>query len=345
MKVLLLQLDGKWPNIALMRIAAHHRQRGDDIIFQFAGNFKALDRGLFDCFDRTYASLIFSRSRPLAEYLRKTNPEAVIGGTGWDVKLKLESIGVFTREKDYSIYPNYADSIGFTQRGCRLKCKHCVVPEKEGSVTVDSAISDIWRGEGYPKHLLLLDNDFFGQPDWGTVLNEIRDGDFKVSFNQGINARMLNDETAEAIASVKYYDDGFKTRRVYTAWDNQRDEHRLFAGLNALVKYGVKPDQIMVYILIGYWPNECATDREYRRARLREFGARPYPMPFLTDEEWLLKFNKQSTPRIRELEGFKRWVVGAYDKRVAWGDWVRAKFQPANLGFKDTDLSFVQILH
>ena len=37
----------------------------------------------------------------------------------------------------------------------------------------------------------------------------------------------------------------------------------------------------MVYILIGDWPGETSLDREYRRQRLREFGARPYPMPFV----------------------------------------------------------------
>ena len=47
-----------------------------------------------------------------------------------------------------------------------------------------------------------------------------------------------------------------KTRRIYTAWDSKGDEERLFTGLNRLVKYGVKPDHIMVYMLIGYWPGE-----------------------------------------------------------------------------------------
>ncbi len=29
MRVLLMQLDGKWPNLALLRIAAYHRDRVD----------------------------------------------------------------------------------------------------------------------------------------------------------------------------------------------------------------------------------------------------------------------------------------------------------------------------
>jgi hypothetical protein len=82
----------------------------------------------------------------------------------------------------------------------------------------------------------------------------------------------------------------------------------------------------MVYLLVGYWPGETHADREYRRAKLRAWGARPYPMPY------------QRTP---ELVGFQRWILGAYDKgdaatpavpRISWDAWCRAKYQPAGLG-------------
>jgi hypothetical protein len=337
MRILLLQLDGKIPNIALMRISAHHKAKGDEVVFQQAGSFRALDVGLFDDFDNVYASLIFSRTRPLAEYLSEIYPNAIIGGTGWNVELKLEDIGITTPELDYSIYPRYKHSIGFTQRGCRLRCAFCCVPKKEGLVKEESVIAQIWRGESYPKHLLLLDNDFFGQPNWQKRIDEIRGGDFKVCLTQGINARMLTDETASAIASINYYDDQFKKPRVYTAWDNRKDEARLFAGLSALKKHGINPDNIMVYMLIGFWPGETAEDREYRRAKLRKFGCRPYPMPFFTTEEWREIFWKRTTPRIRELDGFKRFVLGAYDKRFSWSDWARAQYRPEKLGLLSSD--------
>ena len=151
---------------------------------------------------------------------------------------------------------------------------------------------------------------------WRERIREIREGRFKVSFNQGINCRCLSEEAAEAIASVNYRDDSMQEKRIYTAWDSRGDETQLFAGLGRLVKYGVKPDDIMVYMLCGYWPGETHEDRDYRRRRLREFGARPFPMPF------------ERTP---ELVGFQRWVIGAYDKRVPWQDWADANYQPRNL--------------
>jgi len=82
------------------------------------------------------------------------------------------------------------------------------------------------------------------------------------------------------------------------------------------VKHGVKPRDIMVYMLVGYWPDENEEDRLYRQQQLRDFGAIPYPMPY---------------ERTRELVGFQRWIVGAYDKRIPWDEWKKAKYKPERL--------------
>jgi hypothetical protein len=317
-RVLLLQLDGKLPNVALMRVAAHHRALGNEVELRQAGNEGALGMDLWDAPpDLVYASLIFERTRPLAERLLVLRPDAMVGGTGWDVSSSLEAVGITTTAQDYSVYPHYTASIGFTQRGCRLRCGFCVVPKKEGANKGEQSVAALWRGHPWPKHLALLDNDFFGQPGWRDRVAEIVDGGFRVSFTQGINARLLCDDSARAIASMQYYDDSFKARRIYTAWDNRKDEGRLFAGLEALKRHGVKPDHVMVYMLIGYWPGETDDDRLYRQAKLRAWGARPYPMPFTRD---------------RHLVGFQRWAVGAYDKRIPWADWVAADYNPRRLG-------------
>lgn len=312
-KVLIFQLDGKIPNIALMRISAHHRNLGRQVELRWTGNPR---RELWDDPEHVYASAIFAKSASVVAQMKQEFPTAIMGGTGVDVASSLEAEGITTIQQDYSIYPTWKQSIGFTQRGCRLKCSFCVVPRKEGKMRGEQGIWDVWRGDPFPRELILLDNDFFGQPEWRQRIAEIRDGGFKVSFNQGINARFLDDEAAEAIASIDYRDDSMKSKRIYTAWDNRKDEERLMGGLQRLVKYGVKPDQIMVYILIGYWPGETEDDWLFRQKRLREFGARPYPMPF---------------ERTQAAVGFQRWVVGAYDKRIPWSDWKAANYRPENL--------------
>jgi hypothetical protein len=336
MKVMLIQLDGKLPNLALMRLSRWHLDRGNEIDFRFGANFDG------DA-DAVYASAIFRKTIPLVERLRARHPQAVIGGTGVDPARKNElvplsiavnstvitlenALGIETGESarnlDYSFYPNYTASLGFTQRGCRKKCSFCAVPTKEPILRGVQSVYDIWRGGSHPRHLHLLDNDFFGGPEWRDRLKEVREGGFRVSFNQGINARFLTEESAEAIASVDYRADDMKVKRIYTAWDNLPDEEVLFKGLNLLKKYGVNPDHIMVYMLIGYWPNETVESWEHRRKKLREFGARPYPMPFV---------------RTRETVGFQRWLMGAYDKRFSWDHWVRAGYRPEKLHLVDAD--------
>lgn len=336
MKILLIQIDGKLPNIALMRIATHHRRQGDYVEMWWGATFEAKLLAA-DLFDRIYASAIFRKSLPLVARLRTVLPHAIIGGTGVDpwrkgelielnapINSRIETVEAYgviagegAKDLDYSFYPWYTASLGFSQRGCRKHCSFCCVPVKEPVLKPIQSVASIWRGEGYPKHLHLLDNDFFGQPDWRSVIHDIREGGFKVSFNQGINARFLTDESAEAIASVDYRADDMSTRRIYTAWDNLQDEEVLFAGLNKLVKYGVKPDHIMVYILCGFWPYDKKSETwELRRQKLRDFGARPYPMPFV---------------RTKELVGFQRFVIGAYDKRFSWEQFVRANYRPEKL--------------
>lgn len=333
MKIRLLQIDGKVPNIALMRLSAHYKARGKRVVYHHADSIASVHPFQFDPTDLIYASTIFSRSAPVVRALLQGRPDAIVGGTGSDVPpLKissLESHGISTLKQDYSIYPNFRSSIGFTQRGCRLSCSFCVVPQKEGKVKPERTIAEIWRGDPWPRELILLDNDFFGQPDWRDRITEIRDGKFKVSFNQGINARCITDEAAEAIASVNYRDDQMKDKRIYTAWDSLADENRLFTGLNRLVKYGVKPDHIMVYMLCGYWPDETHDQREYRRARLRQFGARPFPMAYINAD----------TPKEKadELRGFQRWVIRRADvgkNSCSWEDFKAANYRPEKVGMK-----------
>lgn len=382
MKVLLLQLDGKHPNHALMRVSTLRKSMGDEVTLRRVVSVDGMDAlavrfdgadSYLDQFDLVFASLIFSKTGPVAARLLEARPDAYVGGSGWDDYPRertrvttLEEVGIFTRELDYSHYPNFTASIGYTQRGCRMgekTCGHfCGVPRREGKVRPYRTVADIWRGEPYPKHLLLLDNDFFGNPGWRSEIEAIREGGFKVCWNQGINARTLTDETAAAIASVQYYDDDFETRRVYTAWDSNGDERVLMRGLEALKRHGIEPDQIMVYMLLTYHGGQTAKEWEYRREKLREFGARPYPMP---------------KERTTEQVGYQRYVLGAYDKRRlvkeqvlaslapegiadklaageferdedgrlwwrarSWREWKAARFQPGNLARRDEALLF-----
>ena len=183
-------------------------------------------------------------------------------------------------------------------------------PRKEGKVRATNSIRQIWRGEPHPRNILLLDNDFFGQADWRDKVEELRDGDYKVAFSQGINVRMITEEAAAAIASVRYYDDGFRERRIYTAWDNVGQEKVFFKGLARLEAAGVPARHVMVFMLIGYADGETMEDILYRFNRLKDAGVMPYPMVF---ERW----------RRPDLARFQKWVVMRYYEVVPWEDFRR----------------------
>jgi hypothetical protein len=73
----LTQLDGKLPNLALMKLAYHHRQRGDEIYFT-----KHVERGLWEPdYQRVYGSAIFSHSAERVAAFKQHFPEAIVGGT------------------------------------------------------------------------------------------------------------------------------------------------------------------------------------------------------------------------------------------------------------------------
>ncbi len=323
MKVLLIQLDGfAIPNHALQRIAAHHLALGDSV---------ELGRSVYvgRRFDRIYASAIFEKTLPKVAQLRQWQPQAIIGGSAVSLDLTLADVGITNDTPDYSLWPEFKPSLGYSQRGCRLSCSFCGVPRKEGKPSTPVSINQIWRGHGHPKEVLLLDNDFFGLPQWRDRISELNSGGFKVSFNQGVNLRLMDEEQCAAIASTNYRDADMKTKRFYTAWDNRRDEKVLFRGLEWLCKHGMKPDHIMVYMLVGYChahkgpASTCQCpeadtheQREYRRRQLREFGCRPYPMPY---------------ERTRQLIGFQRWVVRRLDINVPWDKFQAVGYRPENL--------------
>ena len=172
--------------------------------------------------------------------------------------------------------------------------------------------ADIWRGAPWPKHLHLLDNDFFGQPreQWQARIEEIKAGAFKVCLNQGINIRMVDDESAAALASIPLYDDAFKTRRLYTAWDNIGDEERFFRGVDTLERHGIKPSMLMAYMLVGYDKRETWERVLYRFDKMVERGVRPYPMVYGERERTLPTGNGRLEHRT--LAEFQRWAVRRY---------------------------------
>jgi hypothetical protein len=148
--VYLLHADGALPNVALMKLAAYFRGRG--LRVELIRKPWAREVWHTNLRGNVYGSSIFSFTAPKRAEIERSWGDVRWGGTGVDVASSLEAVDPTVdwdlAPLDYSVYPYFRPSIGFTQRGCRLSCPFCVVPAKEGKPRPVSTLRDIWRGNG-----------------------------------------------------------------------------------------------------------------------------------------------------------------------------------------------------
>jgi len=306
MNIRLTQIDGALPNLALMKLAHWHKSNGDKVVV--TRSIEATPEE--SAYDLVYGSAIFRFSFDRLTKFSQSWPQAIVGGTGtFNANTVEQIIGGEYEKYDYSGYSDFDASIGFTQRGCRLSCKFCVVPQKEGKPRSVNTIYDIWRGEPWPRKLHLLDNDFFGQPEWVDRIREIREGKFRVCLSQGINVRMITEESAASLSSIQYRNTKFNERKLYTAWDNLRDEQVFFSGVDRLEAAGIPPKHLMAYMLIGFDIEETWDRIWYRFLRMVERGIEPYPMVY----------NRSRT----DLLCFQRWAVRGLYRIIPWDKYER----------------------
>lgn len=266
MKIGILQVDGDKPNLALMKIAAYHEQRGDQVS-QYIGP-------LFDhTYDKIYASKIFSFS-PMPEL---PAGKSVIGGTGIDFSNRLpQEIEAMT--PSYSLYPDFKAHIGFSMKGCRLSCSFCVVPTKEGKPFKYNTIDEILINPKGRNRLMLLDNDFFGTGDWERNLRRIIELNLKVNFSQGLNIRILTQRQATLLAQCRYYASDFKNKLLTFAWDRYEDKDDIMKGIERCDNAGIPRDHLQFFVLIGY--DTTPAQDEDRILTLRRLGCMPFVMKY-----------------------------------------------------------------
>jgi len=196
--VLLIDVDGRLPNLALMKLCAHYRQNGNTVRL-----------GKRDCFlegtDRVYASTLFysplsvRRNRRLRLHY---GDKLTLGGTGEDIASRLPD-EVETLCPDYTLYPELGDrAIGFITRGCPFDCSFCVVPPKEGSPRQVSDVDTLLEG-GRRSKLILLDDNILSHPDADRFLLEMVKQNIMVNFTQTLDLRLVNRERARLIRRIQ----------------------------------------------------------------------------------------------------------------------------------------------
>ena len=324
----LIDVDGRLPNLALMKISAYYKSLGEQV------EFVRPDAGK-DTYEKIYASALFTKSKTECEHLQEYYGDRIeIGGTGWDIKkilpYEIECMapdydlytadmiypkikGIMTKERKREKAQQIVDAgIGFTSRGCIRKCPFCFVPEKEGEFRHDMAIKDIINPRS--NIIILHDNNITADPDCIDKLHEIRDRKLIVDINQGCDVRLMTPEIAQAMSEVKHL------RSLHYAWDLMGFEKQVLEGIN-IMKQFIPVSRHMCYCLVGY--NTSFEEDMYRVRKLSEMGVRPYIMRYNEHRDdirlnhfarWVNSFIYKSEPDFEEYRPWKK------DRDVYWAN-------------------------
>lgn len=286
-KIGLIDVDGhNFPNLALMRISAYHKSKGDTVEWWWSD---------FVHYDVVYMSKVFSDAYS-PDVPEPLNADKVIkGGTGYqihlvngkeeydketDTKLPIEVERMFP---DYSIYPQYDFAVSMTSRGCPRGCSFCHVAAKEGRCAVKVAdVSDFWNGQ---KEIRILDPNITACWEKRDLFKQYKETGAILDFTQGLDIRLINDDDIADINEMRL-------RTLHFAWDNPQDDleekFRNFAK-----KFRRKSNIGMVYCLTGF--NSTMEENLYRIYTLRDMGYDPYVMVY------------DKPHASRELRDLQRW--------------------------------------
>jgi len=311
---LLIDVDSKIPNLALMKISAWAKAQGDRVDFH----------GQTAWPDEVWISCIFTWNRSKALGIALLFPDSKIhyGGTGFDwgeprdhrIELPPE---IEAMPPDYEPYGD-PRPIGFCQRGCNRKCQFCDVWRKEGRIP-DNDYKRIldWVPDGR-RDVLLLEHDMALYDDWkhDQILQDCRDSGRNLSITQGYDIRCLDQRRAGILADRKPWDLKFRERRLYIAWDYIGIEGWIRRGIPMLLEAGFKGREIMCYIICGFNTTE-AEDLHRFHVLWKEYGVYPFVMRYN---------NRRDLPRLNH---FSRWINRpALFKSVPWEDYIARKMPP-----------------
>jgi hypothetical protein len=258
MKVAIAQVDGKWPNLALAKLTAWHRARGDKV-----EHFMPLSS-----YDRVYASKVFSDT-PDDAYLPM---DAVIGGTGYGTHRTLNDDIEATRP-DFSLWPHWQKSMGFSTRGCVRRCPFCVVPEKEGRLRVVAEFGDIWDGQS--SECVLLDNNVTAASveHFSSIYADAALYGVKVDFRQGFDVRLWTEEHLAVVGGSPS-----ASQYLHFAFDSPALENDVRGVVRGWREAHLHPDRLVFYVLVGF--DTTPEEDMYRIDLLTSLGANPFVMPY-----------------------------------------------------------------
>ena len=206
--ILLVDVDSRFPNLALMKLAAYYRQQGHPVRLVKS---EAYLPGAEAVFAGSVFNYPFSKRR--VQKMQAYYGDLFCGGgSGIDIKKRLPR-KIEDTEPDYSIYPELKGrAIGFLTRGCPFQCPFCLVPLKEGKPRQVSDIDSLTGPKR--KKLVLLDDNILAHPNSYELLQAMASKKLQVNFNQTLDLNLADKHSAQLIKKINCSNFGF-TRTVY----------------------------------------------------------------------------------------------------------------------------------
>lgn len=281
MKIGLVNVDGHvgkkkrgstaYPNLALGKIARYWKNKGAEVEWALPMTH----------YDKVYMAKVFNFT-PDAEYIYDAD-EIIKGGTGYDVHSTLPDY-IDRLQPLYDIFDVPQDTAyGFLTRGCPNKCSWCVVPKKEGAIKPYMDIDEI-AIEGRRK-IVLMDNNILAAGDYAIAqLEKIRDKGYIIDFNQAMDARLVTDDIAKLLASIKW----MYSNRIRFGCDTHAQIEDCKRAIEMIKSHGFK-GQFFLYTMIGGRNDfhECYDRimywwKELQNARARRGGGELRVLPCAT---------------------------------------------------------------
>jgi len=276
MKIGLIDVDGHngFPNLALMRLSAWHKGRGDSVEWWNG----------FVHYDRVYKSKVFTFTPDITTAINAD--EIITGGTGYkdygSLPPEVEAV-----RPDYSIYPEFKQAIGFLTRGCIRNCAWCIVPRKEGTIHPAATWQEIKRPDS--REIIFLDNNVLACSHGLEQIEEMGNAEVWVDFNQGLDARLITPGIAYLLARLHWIE------YVRLSCDTSEMLPVIEQATAYMREAGVAKSRFWAYMLV----QDDISEAEKRAIALNKMGVTPFAQPYR---------DYDGGEPSDQLKAFARWV-------------------------------------
>ena len=300
----LLDNGTRHPNLALLKISGYCKSF-DHIVRLIQSYDEVAEDGQINYldFDLLVMSRVFKFTQvPDIIYLMIKQGFIAYGGTGFfEINGPVLPHAVEHFRPDYTLYDDYIElktggdkkkkkrdwddyisySIGFTTRGCIRHCDFCVNRLSNG-VVYWSPVKE-FLDESRPKIYLWDDNIMAAPPKvFKLVMDDLQATGKPFQFRQGMDIRLMTEEKAKLLCSVKYYGDyifAFDHYRLDDPKEKKQVEQTL-RGLNVWTKYCTRETKLYVLVAFDSQDEKDIEGAFYRIKTLMEYGCLPYIMRF-----------------------------------------------------------------